>query len=155
MGVSNLRATYGRSSTKSYPICGNFQYLSNTAIVSTKSSPICGSFQSPSNMLWQWLRPNSAKCNSISSISIISILTDRPTDRHHLYRAPYYQQCAHNNDSDDIWLVHVLRSESLLHNRVLEGRIEETRTLARQWYDDRLDEEQRRGIWPYKEKSSC
>ena len=44
----------------------------------------------------------------------------------------------------------MLRSES---RTVLEGRMEGTRTLGRQWYDDRLDEEQQCGIWTYKEKS--
>jgi len=48
------------------------------------------------------------------------------------------------------WLGHVLRRESLLRT-VLEDRMEGTRTRGRQWYDDRLDEEQRRGIWSYKE----
>ena len=43
-------------------------------------------------------------------------------------------------------LGHVLRNESLVCT-VLEGRMEGTRTCGRQeCYDDRLDEEQRRGI---------
>ena len=52
------------------------------------------------------------------------------------------------------WLGHVLRSESHLCTVGIHFSTQErTRTRETECYDDRLDEEQRRGIWTYKEKS--